>query len=126
MEKIDYEIDDFMNYCDYKGLSTRTIASYEQTLRLFARYLQDNCEITKTEQVKEKTIQDYITNIKERGKYTVVANDSTKRFNNPQKRQDFGKKVSIAIVNNYTRNLRVYFNYMYDNRLIKVNPTTNI
>lgn len=126
MEKIDYEIDDFMNYCDYKGLSTRTIASYEQTLRLFARYLQDNCEITKTEQVKEKTIQDYITNIKERGKYTVVANDSTKRFNNPQKRQDFGKKVSIAIVNNYTRNLRVYFNYMYDNRLIKVNPATNI
>lgn len=126
MEKIDYEIDDFMNYCDYKGLSTRTIASYEQTLRLFARYLQDNCEITKTEQVKEKTIQDYITNIKERGKYTVVANDSTKRFNNPQKRQAFGKKVSIAIVNNYTRNLRVYFNYMYDNRLIKVNPATNI
>lgn len=64
MVKIDYEIDDFMNYCDYKNLSTRTISSYEQTLRLFARYLQDHCDITSTEQVKEKTIQDYITNIK--------------------------------------------------------------
>ena len=41
-EKIDLEIDDFINYCDYKNLSTKTIGSYEQTLRLFIRYLQDN------------------------------------------------------------------------------------
>ena len=40
MEKIDLEIDDFMNQCDYKGLSTKTISSYEQTLRLFITYLQ--------------------------------------------------------------------------------------
>ena len=126
MEKIDLEVDDFINYCDYKNLATRTIASYEQTLRLFIRYLQDECNITRTEQVKEKTITDYLTNVKERGKYTVVANDNTKRFNQPQNRQDFGKKVSIATVNNYTRNLRVYFNYMYDNRLIKTNPMRKI
>lgn len=126
MEKIDLEVDDFINYCDYKNLSTKTIGSYEQTLRLFIRYLQEECKITRTEQVKEQTIKDYLTNIKERGKYTVVANDSSKRFNNPQNRQDFGKKVSMATVNNYTRNLRVYFNYMYDNRLIKVNPMKKI
>lgn len=29
MEKIDYEIDEFMNYCDYKGLSPKSIESYE-------------------------------------------------------------------------------------------------
>ena len=126
MEKIDLEVDDFINYCDYKNLSTKTIGSYEQTLRLFIRYLQEECKITRTEQVKEQTIKDYLTNIKERGKYTVVANDSSKRFNNPQNRQDFGKKVSMATVNNYTRNLRVYFNYMYDSRLIKVNPMKKI
>lgn len=126
MEKIDLEVDDFINYCDYKNLSTKTIGSYEQTLRLFIRYLQEECKITRTEQIKEQTIKDYLTNIKERGKYTVVANDSSKRFNNPQNRQDFGKKVSMATVNNYTRNLRVYFNYMYDNRLIKVNPMKKI
>ena len=49
--------------------------------------------ITKTEDISEKVIRDYLTNIKERGKYTVVANDNTKRLNNPQNRQDFGKKV---------------------------------
>lgn len=126
MEKIDLEIDDFINYCDYKNLSTKTIASYEQTLRLFIRYLQDICNITSTEQVKEQTIKNYLQNVKERGKYTVVSNDNTKKFNCPQNRQDFGKKVSLATVNNYTRNLRVYFNYMYENRLIKVNPMKKI
>lgn len=126
MEKIDLEVDDFMNYCDYKNLSQKTLASYEQTLRLFIKYLQDECSITKTEQVKEQTVLDYVKSIKERGKYTVVANDNTKRLNNPQNRRDFGKKVSVATINNYIRNLRVYFNYMYDNRLIKVNPMRKI
>ncbi len=126
MEKIDLEVDDFISYCDYKGLSTKTIGSYEQTLKLFIRYLQDECNITRTEQVKEKTIADYIANVKQRGKYTVVADDNTKRYNHPQNRQDFGKKVSLATVNNYTRNLRVYFNYMYENKLIKTNPMKKI
>ena len=126
MEKIDLEVDDFISYCDYKGLSTKTISSYEQTLRLFIRYLQDECNITRTEQVKEQTIKNYIANVKERGKYTVVADDNTKRYNHPHNRQDFGKKVSLATVNNYTRNLRVYFNYMYENRLIKTNPMKKI
>lgn len=126
MEKIDLEVDDFINYCDYKNLSTKTIGSYEQALRLLVRYLQDNCNITRTEQVKEKNITDYISNLKERGKYTVIANENTRKTNNPQNRQDFGKKVSLATVNNYTRNIRVYFNYMYENRLIKVNPMQKI
>lgn len=126
MFKIDLEVDDFINYCDYKNLSIKTIASYEQTLRLFIRYLKDECNISKTEQVKEQNIINYVEGIKERGKYTVVADDATKRYNNPQNRQDFGKKVSVATINNYIRNLRVYFNYMYDNRLIKVNPIRKI
>ena len=44
MEKIDYEIDDFIDYCTSKNLSTKTIGSYEQTLRLFIRYLRDKDE----------------------------------------------------------------------------------
>lgn len=126
MEKIDYEVDDFMNYCDYKGLSPKSMRSYEQTLRLFIRYLKDECNITSTGEIKEQTIKQYISSIKERGKYTVIAEEKSRRINNPQNRQDFGKKVSLATVNNYTRNLRVYFNYMYDNRLIKLNPMKNI
>lgn len=60
MEKIDYEIDDFMNYCDYNNLSKKSMKSYEQTLRLFVKYLTDRDEkeehkskITRTEQVQE-------------------------------------------------------------------------
>lgn len=125
-EKIDFEVDDFLNYCDYKGLAKKTIRSYDQTLKLFIRYLQDESSIIKTEQVKEQHIIDYIKSIKERGKYTVVANASTKRYNHPENRRDFGKKVSTETLNNYIRNLRVYFNYMYDHRLIKSNPMKKI
>lgn len=126
MEKIDIEIDDFVNYCDYKGLSKKTYGSYEQTLRLMTSYLKEKFEITKTEQIKEKHIKDYIENLKERGKYTVVYNEESKKINNPQNRGDFGKKVSLITINNYIRNIRVYFNYMYDNRLIKINPVNKI
>lgn len=126
MDRIDIEIDDFINYCDYKGLSKKTYGSYEQTLKLMIIYLKEKFEITKTEQIKEKHIKDYIDNLKERGKYTVVYNEESKKINNPQNRGDFGKKVSLITINNYIRNIRVYFNYMYDNRLIKINPVNKI
>ena len=107
MERIDLEIDDFINYCDYKGLSKKTYGSYEQSLRLLVIYLKEKFAITKTEQVKEKHLKDYIDNLKERGKYTVVYNEKTKKTNNPQNRGDFGKKVSPVTINNYIRNMRV-------------------
>ena len=126
MEKIDFEIDDFLNYCDYKGLAVKTKVSYEQTLRLFVMYLKNDYEITKSEQVRESHIKEYVSNVKERGKYTVVSRLETKKQNVPEHREDFGKKVSLVTVNNYIRNIRVYFNYLYDNRLIKVNPVSKI
>jgi len=126
MEKIDMEIDDFINYCDYKGLSQKTYGSYEQTLRLLVIYLKDKFKIKNSNQVEEKHLKDYIENLKERGKYTVVYNEKSKKTNSPQNRGDFGKKVSLVTVNNYIRNMRVYFNYMYDNRMIKTNPVRKI
>ena len=126
MDRIDIEIDDFINYCDYKGLSKKTYGSYEQTLRLMQIYLKEKFEITRTEQVKEKHLKEYITNLKERGKYTVVYNETSKKMNNPQNRGDFGKKVSLVTINKFIRNIRVYFNYLYENRMIKVNPVNKI
>ena len=126
MEKMDLEIDDFMNYCEYRNLSKKTLLSYEQTLRLFSRYLIDTYKINRSEQVTQQIILNYINDTKERGKYTVVANENTKKTNNPQNRGDYGKKVSIVTLNNYIRNLKVYFNYMYKNRIIKKNPTQKI
>lgn len=35
----------FMDYCASKQLRPRTLQSYEQTLRLFARWLRDEMEI---------------------------------------------------------------------------------
>ncbi len=56
----------------------------------------------------------------------MVSDSHSKKQNIPEHRRDFGKKVSIATVNNYTRNIRVYFNYMYENRLIKINPVQKV
>ena len=51
MKKIDYEVDDFMNYYDYKGLLLKSMKSCEQTLRLFIQNLNDKykkgCYITR-------------------------------------------------------------------------------
>lgn len=123
---MDLEIDDFMNYCEYRNLSKKTLLSYEQSLRLFSRYLMDTYKINRSEQVTQQIILNYINDTKERGKYTVVANENTKKTNNPLNRGDYGKKVSMVTLNNYIRNLKVYFNYMYDNRIIKKNPTQKI
>ena len=53
MEQIDYDIDDFLNYCEVKNLSKKTINSYEQTLRLFAIFLKNECSIQEAGQVRE-------------------------------------------------------------------------
>lgn len=71
MEKIGFEVDAFMNYCDYKNLLKKSMKSYEQTLRLFVRYLKHRNE--------EQHIKEYFANIKESGKYTVFADDNTKK-----------------------------------------------
>lgn len=51
MTKFDYEIDDFMSYCQSKGLSKKSMRSYEQTLRLFAKYLKEEKNIQSTKEV---------------------------------------------------------------------------
>lgn len=75
MEKIDYQIDEFLDYCSAKNLSIKTIASYEQTLRLISLYLTSQYKITSAEQTKEKHIIKYIKYLKERGKYTIKNKD---------------------------------------------------
>lgn len=39
MREIDYQIEDYMEYCDSKNLSRKTIESYEKTLKLFALFV---------------------------------------------------------------------------------------
>ena len=43
----------FMESCASKQLRPKTMHAYEKTLRLFAKWLQENEEITKADAVKE-------------------------------------------------------------------------
>lgn len=126
MGKIDYQIDDFMEHCDEKGLSRRTLSSYEQTLILFARYLKDQHGVTDATEVSRDMLREYINYIRTRGKYTVAGNDKSKDFNFPERRRDYGKKVSDVTINNYIRNIKVFFNYLEEYRYIKKNPISKI
>lgn len=126
MEQIDYDIDDFISYCEVKNLSKKTVASYEQTLRLFAIFLKRECNIKEAGEVKEIHIREYMKNLQERGKYTVVANENTKKVNFPEHREDYKKDISKTTINNYIRNIKVFFNYMYDNRYINNNPIRRV
>lgn len=126
MEQIDYDIDDFMTYCEVKNLSKKTISSYEQTLRLFAIFLKNECKVKEAGEIKEIHIREYIKQLQERGKYTVVANENTRKVNFPENRKDYQKEVSKTTINNYIRNIKVFFNYMYDNRYISNNPIRRV
>ncbi len=122
MTKFDYEIDDFMCYCQSKGLSKSSMRSYEQTLRLFAKYLKEEKRIDSTKEVSREAVRGYIVYLRERGKYTTISNENSREWNNPQNRIDYSKQIANATINNYIRNLKVYFNFMMDNYIIKENP----
>ena len=122
----DYQIDEFMVYCRSKELRAKTIESYEQVLRLFERWCKDELNITQVDQVTESVIRRYITNLQERGKYTFYANDKMKDQNFPERRRDFRKPVSVNTINNYIRNLRVFFNWLELDYLIKRNPMKKV
>ena len=49
-----------MTYYEVKNLSKKTLASYEQTLRLFVQYLKQEFKIEEAGQVKEIHIREYI------------------------------------------------------------------
>lgn len=95
----------FLEACELKGLSMKTIGSYEQTLRLFMQHLY-KIGIERTENVTHLTIQGYIQEIRRRGKYTAVTNQDARNY--PENRPDYGKQVSDVTINNYLRNLRVF------------------
>ena len=100
--------------------------SYEQTLRLFEKWCKEEQGITSVDKVNENLIRRYIFDLQERGKYTFYANDKQKAINYPERRRDFRKPVSTITINNYIRNLRVFFNYLERNYIIRKNPMKKI
>lgn len=126
MSELNYQIDSFMLFCDSKHLSRKTLSSYEQTLRLFAQYLENEFRINDASKVKSMHIRNYVKYLRERGKYTVVVNTLSKDVNHPDHRHDFNKPISDTTIANYLRNIKVFFNFLYSEREIKVNPVETI
>ena len=126
MTEFEYQLDNFMLYCDSKNLSIKTLASYEQTLKLFQIYLKNEHNINDPKKVKSRHIRQYIKHLRERGKYTVVANENSIKINYPDRRNDLGEKLSDSTIANYLRNIMVFFNFLYREREIHDNPVENI
>lgn len=122
----DWQIDEFMVYCRSTQLREKTMKSYEQTLRLFERWCMEQLEITTVDKVTESVIRHYIRDLQERGKYTFYAVESQTETNHPDRRRDFRKPISTITINNYIRNLRVFFNYLERNYIIRKNPMKRI
>lgn len=120
------ELDRYMMECTSRGLSQKTMRSYDQTLRLFQRYLNEVYDVKDPVKVKKEHISEYFTYVRTRGKYGAISNDNTAKVNKPYNRNDYGTKVSETTIANYQRNINAFFNYLYNNKIIKKNPCVDI
>jgi integrase/recombinase XerD len=77
-------MDNFMLFCSSKNLSRKTMASYEQALKLFGQYLKQQFKIEEVTKVQTGHIRQYIKYLRERGKYTVVSTEESKEVNHPE------------------------------------------
>lgn len=116
-----YYIQDFIDYCSYKELSVKIIKSYYQTLTLFFKYLEEEKDIDNINDVDKYVVEEYINFTKERGKYSYVASEESLNKTYQNNRRDIGKEISVSTLNNYLRNIKVFFNWLYDTGLIKFN-----
>lgn len=128
MKNLDFEwlTDEFMLYCRSTQLREKTMSSYEQTLHLFGRWLSDELKIYTVDKITENVIRKYIDDLMVRGKYTFYVNDLSKEKNCPDRRRDYRKPVSVTTINNYIRNIRVFFNWMEREYIIRKNPMKRI
>jgi integrase/recombinase XerD len=122
----EFQVDNFMLFCSSKNLSRKTLASYEQTLKLFGIYLEQIHGISDVKKVTSAHVRHYVKYLRERGKYTAVINERSKTLNHPDHRHDFNKPLSDTTVANYLRNIKVFFNFLHKEREINRNPVKSI
>ena len=128
MPNMDFEwqIEEFMVDCRSRQLRPKTMNSYEQALRLFARWCRERMNITEVTDVTEGVVRRYINDLQERGKYTVCADDRALEKNFTDRRRDFRKPVSTVTINCYLRDIRVFFNWLDRDYLLSKNPMKKI
>lgn len=116
----------FMDYCHSKQLRMKTLNSYEQSLKLFAKWINEQHGVENAEQVKEAHIRAYILDLQQRGKYTFCISEQSARQNHPANRRDYRQPISNITINNYLRNLRVFFNWLVESECIVKSPMEKI
>ena len=116
----------FMDYCHSKQLRPKTMASYEQTLKLFSRWLKEKYDIENAEEVKEPHIRAYIVDLQQRGKYTFCADRRSEDLNHPASRRDYRQQISNITINNYLRNIRVFFTWLEESECILTSPLRRV
>ena len=122
----EWQTNEFMLYCRTTQLREKSMMAYEQSLKLFERWCRDEMGIFTVDKVTENVIRRYISELQERGKYTFYRIDKQKKTNYPERRRDYRKPISTATINNYIRNIRVFFNWLERNYIIKKNPMKRI
>ena len=105
----DWQIDEYMVYCRSRQLREKTMASYEQTLRLFERWCKDAMGIELVDKVTESIVRRYINELQTRGKYSFYADEAAKETNRPERRRDYRQPVTTATVT-YIMNAQIGFN----------------
>lgn len=91
---------------------------------LFMRYLEEEKDIDDIYKVDKDIVQEYIQFTKERGKYSFVSSIDGMIKANIDKRTDIGEEISDSTLNNYLRNIKVFFNWLEDNQIIKKNTVS--
>ena len=91
---------------------------------LFMRYLEEEKDIDDIHKVDKDIVQEYIQFTKERGKYSFVSSIDGMIKANIDKRTDIGEEISDSTLNNYLRNIKVFFNWLEDNQIIKKNTVS--
>lgn len=119
-------IQDFIDYCKLKELSIKTTKSYYQTLALFSKYLEEEKNISRVDEIDKNIVEEYLEFTKERGKYSYVANSKSLEINFQKNRRDLGKEVSPITINCYLRNIKVFFNWLEENQVINKNTVSKV
>ena len=78
----------YMGHCQSRQLREKTMLSYEQSLKLFAAWLEVSEGVTQVEQIKESVIRRYIIELQTRGKYTFSSRTDTRYAEEVRRRRD--------------------------------------
>ena len=107
----------FMDYCHSKQLRPKTMSSYEQTLKLFARWLEQTKHICMVEKIKDEHIRAYIIDLQKRGKYTFCINDRSKLVNHANK-EIYSREALLKAAYTFTDHAYLHLSQDKDNWII--------